>query len=210
MVQIRRKSLFLENNNRKLLDELGSKNIQFKLKIQQEGALQKKINSLTQQNEDLYKKIKFYQTQIEKWKDKYNALEAKRSQESPKKKLINIKRFDETDKKKSSPKKDKKKINKNNNINQTEEKNDSDVEYYRFNTYSNLNDLLGSDEVSESESNNEDKEKEDNLANNNQINKKNDKKIFTKKKIKSNFRKYSFDLEYFFETKVNTYENFCL
>jgi len=111
---------------------------------------------------------------------------------------------------KSSPKKDKKKINKNNNINQTEEKNDSDVEYYRFNTYSNLNDLLGSDEVSESESNNEDKEKEDNLANNNQINKKNDKKIFTKKKIKSNFRKYSFDLEYFFETKVNTYENFCL
>ena len=209
MVKIRRKSVVLEQHNKKLKDELGSKNFQFLMKIQQENELQNKIKSLTEQNEDLYKKIKSYQSQIDNWKEKYKALEAKRSQESQKKKMINIKRFDESAKKKLSRKKDKKvDIRRHNQI---EEKNDSDIDYMRYNTYSNLNDLLGSEKELEEDSLKEEKKEEKfkkvNYQNIKTLRKKNDKLTINKEKINS-YREVSFDLDYFFETKINIYENF--
>ena len=42
MVKIRRKSIVLEQHNKKLQDELGSKSFQFLMKIQQENELQNK------------------------------------------------------------------------------------------------------------------------------------------------------------------------
>lgn len=209
MVKIRRKSIVLEQHNKKLQDELGSKSFQFLMKIQQENELQNKIKSLTEQNEDLYKKIKSYQSQIDNWKEKYKALEAKRSQESQKKKMINIKRFDESAKKKLSRKKDKKvDIRRHNQI---EEKNDSDIDYMRYNTYSNLNDLLGSEKELEEDSLKEEKKEEKfkkvNYQNIKTLRKKNDKLTINKVKINS-YREVSFDLDYFFETKINIYENF--
>ena len=209
MVKIRRKSIVLEQHNKKLQDELGSKSFQFLMKIQQENELQNKIKSLTEQNEDLYKKIKSYQSQIDNWKEKYKALEAKRSQESQKKKMINIKRFDESAKKKLSRKKDKKvDIRRHNQI---EEKNDSDIDYMRYNTYSNLNDLLGSEKELEEDSLKEEKKEEKfkkvNYQNIKTLRKKNDKLTINKEKINS-YREVSFDLDYFFETKINIYENF--
>lgn len=209
MVKIRRKSIVLEQHNKKLQDELGSKSFQFLMKIQQENELQNKIKSLTEQNEDLYKKIKSYQSQIDNWKEKYKALEAKRSQESQKKKMINIKRFDESAKKKLSRKKDKKvDIRRHNQI---EEKNDSDIDYMRYNTYSNLNDLLGSEKELEEDSLKEEKKEEKfkkvNYQNIKTLRKKNDKLTTNKEKINS-YREVSFDLDYFFETKINIYENF--
>lgn len=209
MVKIRRKSIVLEQHNKKLQDELGSKSFQFLMKIQQENELQNKIKSLTEQNEDLYKKIKSYQSQIDNWKEKYKALEAKHSQESQKKKMINIKRFDESAKKKLSRKKDKKvDIRRHNQI---EEKNDSDIDYMRYNTYSNLNDLLGSEKELEEDSLKEEKKEEKfkkvNYQNIKTLRKKNDKLTIKKEKINS-YREVSFDLDYFFETKINIYENF--
>ena len=103
MINIRRKSMILEQHNKTLTDQLGNKSFQFLMKVQQENELQNKINTLNQQNEDLYKKIKFYQTQVEKWKEKYKILETKKSQESPKKKMINIKRYEESPRKRVSP-----------------------------------------------------------------------------------------------------------
>lgn len=208
MINIRRKSMILEQHNKTLTDQLGSKSFQFLMKVQEENELQNKINTLNQQNEDLYKKIKFYQTQVEKWKEKYKILEAKKSQESPKKKMFNIKRYEESPRKRLSKKKDLKNNsrNKSNKKNQDEEKNDSDNEYLRFNTYSNLNDLLGSEQSEESSSSKSDEEKE-NGEENNKIVKKNDK-LMGRKKIKTNFRKYSFDLDSFIEIKFNLYENF--
>lgn len=208
MINIRRKSMILEQHNKTLTDQLGSKSFQFLMKVQEENELQNKINTLNQQNEDLYKKIKFYQTQVEKWKEKYKILEEKKSQESPKKKMFNIKRYEESPRKRLSKKKDLKNNsrNKSNKKNQDEEKNDSDNEYLRFNTYSNLNDLLGSEQSEESSSSKSDEEKE-NGEENNKIIKKNDK-LMGRKKIKTNFRKYSFDLDSFIEIKFNLYENF--
>ena len=208
MINIRRKSMILEQHNKTLTDQLGSKSFQFLMKVQEENELQNKINTLNQQNEDLYKKIKFYQTQVEKWKEKYKILEEKKSQESPKKKMFNIKRYEESPRKRLSKKKDLKNNsrNKSNKKNQDEEKNDSDNEYLRFNTYSNLNDLLGSEQSEESSSSKSDEEKE-NGEENNKIVKKNDK-LIGRKKIKTNFRKYSFDLDSFIEIKFNLYENF--
>lgn len=78
IINIRRKSMILEQHNKTLTDQLGSKSFQFLMKVQQENELQNKINTLNQQNGDLYKKIKFYQTQVEKWKEKYKILEAKK------------------------------------------------------------------------------------------------------------------------------------
>jgi hypothetical protein len=209
MINIRRKSMILEQHNKTLTDQLGSKSFQFLMKVQEENELQNKINTLNQQNEDLYKKIKFYQTQVEKWKEKYKILEEKKSQESPKKKMFNIKRYEESPRKRLSKKKDLKNNSRNKSNrknNQDEEKNDSDNEYLRFNTYSNLNDLLGSEQSEESSSSKSDEEKE-NGEENNKIVKKNDK-LMGRKKIKTNFRKYSFDLDSFIEIKFNLYENF--
>ena len=209
IINIRRKSMILEQHNKTLTDQLGSKSFQFLMKVQEENELQKKINTLNQQNEDLYKKIKFYQTQVEKWKEKYKILEAKKSQESPKKKMINIKRYEESPKKRVSQKKfpknnsRRKSSNKNN---QDEEKNESDYEYLRYNTYSNLNDLIGSEQSSESSSSKSEEEKESGDENNEEVKK--NLKLINKKKIKSNFKKYSFDLDSFIETKFNIYENF--
>lgn len=213
MINIRRKSMILEQHNKTLTDQLGNKSFQFLMKVQQENELQNKINTLNQQNEDLYKKIKFYQTQVEKWKEKYKILEAKKSQESPKKKMINIKRYEESPRKRVSQKKlpknnSRRKSNHKNN--QDEEKNDSDNDYLRYNTYSNLNDLLGSEQSSDSSSSKSEEEKEsgDENKNKNEKEVKKNDKLMSRKKIKTNFKKYSFDLDAFIETKFNLYENF--
>ena len=213
MINIRRKSMILEQHNKTLTDQLGNKSFQFLMKVQQENELQNKINTLNQQNEDLYKKIKFYQTQVEKWKEKYKILEAKKSQESPKKKMINIKRYEESPRKRVSQKKLPKNNSRrksNNKNNQDEEKNDSDNDYLRYNTYSNLNDLLGSEQSSDSSSSKSEEEKEsgDENKNKNEKEVKKNDKLMSRKKIKTNFKKYSFDLDAFIETKFNLYENF--
>ena len=93
-----------------------------------------------------------------------------------------------------------------NKNNQDEEKNESDYEYLRYNTYSNLNDLIGSEQSSESSSSKSEEEKESGDENNEEVKK--NLKLINKKKIKSNFKKYSFDLDSFIETKFNIYENF--
>ena len=209
MINIRRKSMILEQHNKTLTNQLGNKSFQFLMKVQQENELQNKINTLNQQNEDLYKKIKFYQTQVEKWKEKYKILEAKKRQESPKKKMINIKRYEESPRKKMSKKREPKNSSKNisnSKNNQDEEKNESDYENLRYNTYSNLNDLLGSEQSSESSSSKSDEEKESGDENNLNVMKNN--KLMNKKKVKTNFKKYSFDLDSFIEIKFNLYENF--
>ena len=209
MINIRRKSMILEQHNKTLTNQLGNKSFQFLMKVQQENELQNKINTLNQQNEDLYKKIKFYQTQVEKWKEKYKILEAKKSHDSPKKKMVNIKRYEESPRKKMSKKREPKNSSKNisnSKNNQDEEKNESDYEYLRYNTYSNLNDLLGSEQSSESSSSKSDEEKESGDENNLNVMKNN--KLMNKKKVKTNFKKYSFDLDSFIETKFNIYENF--
>jgi hypothetical protein len=209
MINIRRKSMILEQHNKTLTNQLGNKSFQFLMKVQQENELQNKINTLNQQNEDLYKKIKFYQTQVEKWKEKYKILEAKKSHDSPKKKMVNIKRYEESPRKKMSKKREPKNSSKNisnSKNNQDEEKNESDYEYLRYNTYSNLNDLLGSEQSSESSSSKSDEEKENEDENNLNVMKNN--KLMNKKKVKTNFKKYSFDLDSFIETKFNLYENF--
>ena len=85
----------------------------------------------------------------------------------------------------------------------------------RYNTYSNLNDLLGSEKELEEDSlkeekkeeKNEEKFKKVNYQNIKTLRKKNDKLTIKKEKINS-YREVSFDLDYFFETKINIYENF--
>jgi len=201
IIKFKRKSMFLEQNNKKLKDELGTKNFQFLMKIKEGDELQNKINILNEQNKDLYKKLKFYQSQIEKWKEKCKNLEDKMNRESPKKKAITKNLKEDSNKKQINKRKSSKKII--NNINtqiddKNEDKNDSENENLRYNTFSNLNDLLG-DEASEDSIN---------IKNNNNFLNNNINKVSSKKKIRNNFKKYSFDIERIFATDLNTYETF--
>ena len=71
-----------------------------------------------------------------------------------------------------------------------------------------MNDLLGSEQSSESSSSKSEEEKENEDENQNKKEIKKNDKLMGIKKIKTNFKKYSFDLDAFIETKFNLYENF--
>ena len=183
--KFKRKSLILEEKNKKLSDELGAQTMQFLKKMREQSDLKNTINSLRLKNDDLSKKLKNY----EKLQKKYKSLEEKTEKEKTEKEnIIKINTNNNYIKLDNSSKKSGKKII------QLREKNisDSDNDYEndpRYKTFSNLNDLLA-DESDAFESN------------------KRIDKIYSKKKTKGNFKRYSFDLDSLFEIKLNAYENF--
>ena len=184
--KFRRKSLILEEKNKKLSDELGAQTMQFLRKMREQNDLKNMINSLKLKNDDLSKKLKNY----EKLQIKYKNLEAKTEKENENivKKNINSNIFIKLDN--TSRKSGKKMIQlKDRNISDSDNDNENDL---RYKTFSNLNDLLA--EESDASKNLESSKKID--------------KIYNKKKAKGNFRRYSFDLDYIFEINLNTYENF--
>ena len=184
--KFRRKSLILEEKNKKLSDELGAQTMQFLRKMREQNDLKNMINSLKLKNDDLSKKLKNY----EKLQIKYKNLEAKTEKENENivKKNINGNNFIKLDN--TSRKSGKKMIQlRDRNISDSDNDNENDL---RYKTFSNLNDLLA--EESDASKNLESSKKID--------------KIYNKKKAKGNFRRYSFDLDYIFEINLNTYENF--
>ena len=184
--KFRRKSLILEEKNKKLSDELGAQTMQFLRKMREQNDLKNMINSLKLKNDDLSKKLKNY----EKLQIKYKNLEAKTEKENENivKKNINSNNFIKLDN--TIRKSGKKMIQlRDRNISDSDNDNENDL---RYKTFSNLNDLLA--EESDASKNLESSKKID--------------KIYNKKKAKGNFRRYSFDLDYIFEINLNTYENF--
>jgi hypothetical protein len=183
--KFRRKSLILEEKNKKLNDELGAQTMQFLKKMKEQNDLRNTINYLKLQNDNLSKKVKNSISQVEKWQTKYKDLEEKIEKGNTLKKNLenNFTKIDNSNKK--SGKK----------VIQLREKKmlDSDSENdLRYKTFSNLNDLLA---------------EESDISIKKESNKKNES-LYDKKKKKGNFRKYSFDLDYIFEINLNTYENF--
>ena len=75
--KFRRKSLILEEKNKKLSDELGAQTMQFLRKMREQNDLKNMINSLKLKNDDLSKKLKNY----EKIQIKYKNLEEKNEKE---------------------------------------------------------------------------------------------------------------------------------
>ena len=190
MNKFQRMSVILKEKNKKLNSELGAQTIQFINKIKELNDQKNLINSLRVQNDELSKKIKYYETQIEVWQikcknleDKNNDLISKTFYSKISEKNIN------TSNKKILRKSSKKisQIRKNKKIEFTESDDDKDNENLRYKTFSNLNDLLG---------NVSDKSMRKNSSNKSQINKID---II-----------YSFDLDYFFEIKLCIYENFFI
>ena len=190
MNKFQRMSVILKEKNKKLNSELGAQTIQFINKIKEHNDQKNLINSLRVQNDELSKKIKYYETQIEVWQikcknleDKNNDLISKTFYSKISEKNIN------TSNKKILRKSSKKisQIRKNKKIEFTESDDDKDNENLRYKTFSNLNDLLG---------NVSDKSMRKNSSNKSQINKID---II-----------YSLDLDYFFEIKLCIYENFFI
>ena len=187
--KFRRKSLILEEKNKKLNDELGAQTVQFLKKMKEQNELRNTINSLRLQNDNLSKKVKNSISQVEKWQIKYKDLEEKIEKgNNVKKNLEN--NFIRIDNNNNNNRKSGKKV-----IQLREkQKLDSDSENdLRYKTFSNLNDLLA--------------EESDISIKKDSSNKKNEI-VYNKKKKKGNFRRYSFDLDYIFEINLNTYENF--
>ena len=134
--KFRRKSLILEEKNKKLSDELGAQTMQFLRKMREQNDLKNMINSLKLKNDDLSKKLKNY----EKLKIKYKNLEAKTEKENENivKKNINGNNFIKLDN--TSRKSGKKMIQlRDRNISDSDNDNENDL---RYKTFSNLNDLL--------------------------------------------------------------------
>ena len=186
--KFRRKSLILEEKNKKLNDELGAQTVQFLKKMKEQNELRNTINSLRLQNDNLSKKVKNSISQVEKWQIKYKDLEEKIEKGNNVKKNLenNFIKIDNNNNNRKSGKK----------VIQLREKQklDSDSENdLRYKTFSNLNDLLA--------------EESDISIKKDSSNKKNEI-VYNKKKKKGNFRRYSFDLDYIFEINLNTYENF--
>ena len=185
--KFRRKSLILEEKNKKLNDELGAQTVQFLKKMKEQNELRNTINSLRLQNDNLSKKVKNSISQVEKWQIKYKDLEEKIEKGNNVKKNLenNFIKIDNNNNRKSGKK-----------VIQLREKQklDSDSENdLRYKTFSNLNDLLA--------------EESDISIKKDSSNKKNEI-VYNKKRKKGNFRRYSFDLDYIFEINLNTYENF--
>ena len=198
-IKFKRKSVLLEEKNKKLNDELGSQTMHYIKKMKDQNDLKIVVNSLRLKNDELSKKIKFYNSQVEKWKIKCQKLEEQLDEKLEKLEHIENNNMNNTIKKKLD-------FNQtNNNFNKPSEKkifqlqkendkenSDSDdmANDFRYKTFSNLNDLLGDD----SDYSNNKKE--------------NNKIIYSKKKIQKNFKKFSFDLDDIFQINLNTYDNF--
>ena len=184
--KFRRKSLILEEKNRKLSDELGLQTMQFLKKMKEQSELKNTINSLRLKNDDLSKKLKNY----EKLQIKYKTLEEKSEKENTIKKNLNN-NFIKLD---NSNKKSGKKIIqlREKNISDSDNDYENDLRYKTFSNFKNLNDLLAD---------------ESDASKNLETNKKQEK-VYSKKKTKSKFIRYSFDLDSLFEIKLNAYENF--
>ena len=186
--KFKRKSIILEEKNKKLKDELGAQTRQYLNKTKEHIELKKTIDSLRLQNDNLSKKVKYSHNQFEKLQEKYQNLEEKIDKEDYTKKIFenNFKKIDINNRKNG------KKINQIRDKEISDSDNENDPRYKTFSNFVNLGDLLGneSDTSNQIESN------------------KISENIYTKKKKKDNFKKYSFDLDYIFEIKCNTYENF--
>lgn len=188
--KFKRKSIILEEKNKKLKDELGAQTRQYLNKTKEHVELKKIIDSLRLQNDNLSKRVKYSHNQFEKLQEKYQNLEEKIDKEDYTKKIFenNFKKIDINNRKNG------KKINqiRDKEISDSDNENENDPRYKTFSNFVNLGDLLGneSDTSNQIESN------------------KISENIYTKKKKKDNFKKYSFDLDYIFEIKCNTYENF--
>ena len=74
-IKFKRKSVLLEEKNKKLNDELGSQTMHYIKKMKDQNDLKIVVNSLRLKNDELSKKIKFYNSQVEKWKIKCQKLE---------------------------------------------------------------------------------------------------------------------------------------
>ena len=188
--KFKRKSIILEEKNKKLKDELGAQTRQYLNKTKEHIELKKTIDSLRLQNDNLSKKVKYSHNQFEKLQEKYQNLEEKIDKEDYTKKIFenNFKKIDINNRKNG------KKINqiRDKEISDNDNDNENDPRYKTFSNFVNLGDLLGneSDTSNQIESN------------------KISENIYTKKKKKDYFKNYSFDLDYIFEIKCNTYENF--
>ena len=134
--RFKRMSIILEEKNKKLNDELGTQTMQFINKMNEQNNQKNIINSLKLQNDDLFKKEKFYQNQIEKWKIKCKMLEDKLKNIVSKNSYSNYSGLN------YSKKKIDKKIYKHEKKQSFSESDDSHGNL-RYKTFSNLNDLLG-------------------------------------------------------------------
>ena len=199
-IKFKRKSVLLEEKNKKLNDELGSQTMHYIKKMKDQNDLKIVVNSLRLKNDELSKKIKFYNSQVEKWKIKCQKLEEQLDE-----KLEKLEHIENNNMNNNAIKKKLDFNQTNNNFNKPSEKkifqlqkendkenSDSDdmANDFRYKTFSNLNDLLGDD----SDYSNNKKE--------------NNKIIYSKKKIQKNFKKFSFDLDDIFQINLNTYDNF--
>ena len=199
-IKFKRKSVLLEEKNKKLNDELGSQTMHYIKKMKDQNELKIVVNSLRLKNDELSKKIKFYNSQVEKWKIKCQKLEEQLDE-----KLEKLEHIENNNMNNNTIKKKLDFNQTNNNFNKPSEKkifqlqkendkenSDSDdmANDFRYKTFSNLNDLLGDD----SDYSNNKKE--------------NNKIIYSKKKIQKNFKKFSFDLDDIFQINLNTYDNF--
>ena len=191
VTKFRRKSIILEEKNKKLNEQLGDQTIQFLKKMKEQNELKNMINSLRLQNDDLNKKVKYSNKQIESWKIKCKNLEEKYDKENSSKKNIenNYRKIDNKDNK---IKKSGKKIMQIRDKDISDSDNENDLRYKTFSNFSNLNDLLADESDASSK-----------IEINNKI-----ETVYNKKKKKDNFKRHSFDLDYIFEINLNTYENF--
>ena len=166
-------SIVLEEKNKKLNNQLGTQTMQFINNIKAQNEQKNVINLLRLQNNDLSQKVKNYQIQIQKLQIKNKTLEEK------------INTLNNSNNKKKNKNSDKKIINnkKDNELNDISE--DNENENLKYNTFSNLNDLLANESDFSSRKNS----------------------YIQPKKI-TIFQKCSFDFDYFFEIYFNVYENF--
>ena len=188
--KFKRKSVILEEKNKRLTDELGAQTMQFLKKVKEQNDLRNTINSLKLQNNDLFQKLKNSHTQIETLQNVCKNLREKIEKNEVLKENIqnNFVRNENKDLKSGK------------NVIQLKEKNisnvsDSDNDFennVRYKTFSNLNDLLAEESDFSCKKENSKKFEKTN----------------GKKKKKNNFKRYSFDLDYIFEINLNTYENF--
>ena len=188
MNKFKRMSIILQEKNKKLNNELELQSIQFINKIKEHKDQKNLINSLRLQNDELSKKVKYYQTQMEEWQIKYKNLEEINNNLISKNAYSKILESNHYYNERKFIRKSSKKVSqirKNKKINFSDD--DDDDENLRYKTFSNLNDLLG---------NESDKSVRKNIG------------IITQVNIID--KNYIFDLDYFFEINLSIYENFFI
>ena len=188
--KFKRKSVILEEKNKRLTDELGAQTMQFLKKVKEQNDLRNTINSLKLQNNDLFQKLKKSHTQIESLQNICKNLREKiEKNEVLKENVQNNFVKNENNNLKSGKNIIQLKEKNISNISDSENDFENDI---RYKTFSNLNDLLAEESDFSCKKENSKKFEKTN----------------GKKKKKNNFKRYSFDLDYIFEINLNTYENF--